>query len=164
VTIVGMPTFGIEQFLTIVNATDQIMIYCFADPSLGGSLSGNTLTLTFDTTAMSATDELQVYMDFPSTTIKDQAEMHDNYTHILLERIAGLLAPMATQDAAQRQRVSVDAFPGTIATITTLTGITNAVPLGNLATMGGVDPRFLFIENARNSYSNGLRSKLSFTN
>jgi hypothetical protein len=112
---------------------------------------------------MSANDALQIYVDLPISVAQKTAEMTDNYTHLLLERMCTLLAPLATQDGAQRQRISVDSFSATISTVSTLNTITNAVPLGNLATMGGVDPRFLFIENARNSYSNGIRRNLNFS-
>ena len=167
ITFVGIPTITQDQILLITNTTDGIILYNFADASSGGTLAGNTLTLLTDTTTMSATDGLQVYIDIPTNLAVDTAAAHDAYTHLLLERIADLLEPMATQDSSNRQRVSVDAFPGTIATITTLgtlTTVTNAVPLGNLPTVGGVDGRYLFIDTARNAYAQGIRSNLTFTN
>jgi hypothetical protein len=163
ITLIGISPITLEQILTITNTTDGIMIYCFANASLGGTVSNNILTLTYDTTSMSANDALQIYVDLPISVAQKTAEMTDNYTHLLLERMCTLLAPLATQDGAQRQRISVDSFSATISTVSTLNTITNAVPLGNLATMGGVDPRFLFIENARNSYSNGIRRNLNFS-
>lgn len=164
ITLVGLPAIGLEQILTVTNTTDGKMIYCFTSTnnSLGGTETNNILTLTYDTTSMSASDELQIYVDLPDDG-SATASMNEAYTHLLLERMCTLLAPMATQDAAQRQRVSVDAFPGTIATITAVTGITNAIPVGNIATLGGVDPRFLIIDTARNAYANGIRSKLTFS-
>ena len=47
----------------ITNVTDNIMIYQFNEPTLGGSLTGLVLTLDYDTTSMSDTDELQIYME-----------------------------------------------------------------------------------------------------
>ena len=54
-----------EQLLIATNTTDGAMIYCFADSSLGGVLSGSVLTLVFDTTTMSDADALQIYIDIP---------------------------------------------------------------------------------------------------
>ena len=171
VTINGISPFALEQILTITNTTDGVMIYCFADPSLYGTLTGNVITLHYNTTSMANTDNLQIYMDLPSTQAIDNAIAFDSYTHVLLERICDLLEPMATQDTANRQRISLDAIPAgitlptvtTVGTVNTLTTVTNAVPIGNVATLGGVDPRYVIIDTARNAYANGLRSKLTFS-
>lgn len=163
----GLPTFNEEQILTIVNVISNTMLYCFADPSAAGTLTGSTLQLNYNTTGMNASDPLQIYIDLPSTQIIDQAVMNDNYTHLLLERIADLLEPMATQDQQNRQRVSIDAFGATtlptVTTVGTVTTVTNAVPVGNVATISGVDARYLFIDTSRNAYANCLRSKLTFS-
>lgn len=47
----------------IVNVTDQVIIYNFADTAKGGTLSTDTLTLEYDTTSMSDTDELMVLVE-----------------------------------------------------------------------------------------------------
>jgi len=47
----------------IVNVTDQIIIYNFADTAKGGTLATDTLTLEYDTTSMSDTDELMVLVE-----------------------------------------------------------------------------------------------------
>lgn len=52
----------------IVNVTDQIIIYNFADSTKGGTLSTDTLTLEYDTTSMSDTDELMILVDDGSAT------------------------------------------------------------------------------------------------
>lgn len=52
----------------IVNVTDQIIIYNFADTAKGGTLSTDTLTLEYDTTSMSDTDELMVLVEDGSAT------------------------------------------------------------------------------------------------
>lgn len=62
-------TFGdytsivLESVLLVTNVTDNIIIYNFADTARGGSASTNVLTLDYDTTSMSDTDDLQVYYD-----------------------------------------------------------------------------------------------------
>lgn len=83
-----------------------------------------------------------------------------NDTLILLRRIVQLLAPLATQDINNRQRVAVESAvisSGTITTVTTVGTVSNAVALG------GVDYRFQMIDQARNTYANSIRNNLSFS-
>jgi len=54
---------NLESILLITNVVDNIVIYNFADPLKGGSLSGTTLTLDYNTTAMSDSDELQIFIE-----------------------------------------------------------------------------------------------------
>lgn len=54
---------AIEQILLITNVVDNVIIYNFADATKGGTLASTTLTLVFDTTTMSDTDELQIWID-----------------------------------------------------------------------------------------------------
>ena len=49
--------------LLIVNVTDNVIIYNFADPTLGGTVATNVVTLTYDTTSMDDADKLLVYYD-----------------------------------------------------------------------------------------------------
>jgi hypothetical protein len=176
ITFNGLPPFALEQILLITNENPNIIIYNFADPTPnGGILVGNVLTLDFNTTSMLNTDPLQIYIDLPTTAPNDNAAMNDAYTHLLLQRICDLLEPMATQDVAQRQRVTIDAITGslTLGTVSTVTGVTavttlstisNPVPVGNIATLGGGNPEWTFIDIARQSYAIAIRSQLQFGN
>lgn len=61
-------SIDIENVLLVTNVVDNIIIYNFADPSKGGTVAGNVLTLTYDTTTMADTDELQIwYWDTTAT-------------------------------------------------------------------------------------------------
>jgi len=53
----------LERVLLITNVTDNIIIYNFADATKGGTVATNVLTLTYNTTAMSDTDDLQIFYD-----------------------------------------------------------------------------------------------------
>ena len=64
ITFSGLPTLGVEDIGVIVNLTDNVVIYNPQDNALGGTISSNVLTLTFDTTSMSDTDELQIPVAF----------------------------------------------------------------------------------------------------
>lgn len=61
---------SVKKIGIITNVTDNIIIYNFADPAKGGTLAGNVLTLDYDTTAMSDTDELRI--DVIETTDLDR--------------------------------------------------------------------------------------------
>lgn len=78
--------YDLSQILLITNVTHNIIIYNFADPTSGGSMWVNTLTLTYDTSAMSSTDVLQIWVDIdtPADTLsetitKQNAALNENF-------------------------------------------------------------------------------------
>lgn len=77
--------YDIADVLTILNATDQVFIYNFADPDLGATLSFSktydsdfptaqdgvtTLTLVTSTSSMSSSDQLAVYIETEAQYIR----------------------------------------------------------------------------------------------
>lgn len=52
-----------EKLLLITNMTDGIIIYNFADNTSRGTIQGNIITLNYDTTSMSDTDKLQIWVE-----------------------------------------------------------------------------------------------------
>lgn len=139
---------SLNQVLVITNVTDNVIIYNFADPAKGGTIANNVLTLTFDTTAMSDTDSLQIFLDLYGTPSTDDSV-------VLLRRLIQLLTPIATQDAAQRQRVAVE----TIANMATVSTVSQITTLNSYA---NVDARFPIIDQARNTFANGIRQNLTY--
>jgi hypothetical protein len=141
-------TLNHASLLLITNVTVGAMIYNFAKATQVVTIAGNIVTLnaSVDTTGMSATDDLQIfYEDQAASAATDESV-------ILLRRIAKLLEPIATQDANNRQRVAVEAMP-TVAVST----------VSNLATYGGIDPRYQFTDAARLTYAEGIRTNLQFS-
>jgi len=63
VTFSSMGTVNLEDILLITNVTDNVIIYNFADNLLGGTISSNTVTLTYNTTSMDDADALQIFVD-----------------------------------------------------------------------------------------------------
>lgn len=53
----------LDQVLLIVNVTSNTVIYNFAGSGVGGTVSGNVLTLAYDTSGMSNTDKLLIYFE-----------------------------------------------------------------------------------------------------
>jgi len=60
---------SLEVVLLIVNVTDNIIIYNFADPSVGATHSGTTLTLEYDTTSMSDSRKRLIFVDDGTTPL-----------------------------------------------------------------------------------------------
>jgi len=138
---------SLNQVLVITNVTDNVIIYNFADPAKGGVVANNVLTLTYDTTAMSNSDSLQIFLDLYGTPSTDDSV-------VLLRRLIQLLTPIATQDFQQRQRVVVDNVS---------TGNLNQINnIGNLNTYNNVDSRFPIVDQARNTFANGIRQNLTY--
>ena len=63
VTFTDYDAIRLDSLLLITNVTDNIIIYNFASPLLGGSVAGNVLTLTYDTSSMDDADKLQIFYD-----------------------------------------------------------------------------------------------------
>lgn len=53
----------ITRFLLVINGTDGIIIFNPANPSTTGTKTGDTLSLTFDTTSMSDDDDLYIFIE-----------------------------------------------------------------------------------------------------
>lgn len=68
ITFADINPIDLEKVLLITNVTDNIIIYNFAKIGKGGTAATNIMTLDFDTTSMSDTDELQIYYDDPTAT------------------------------------------------------------------------------------------------
>ena len=134
IAIIGLPfNLSLEQLLLITDVNANIIIYNFAVPALGATISNNVITLDYSCAGLVSTDPLQIYVDVPDTAPVDNAAQVDSYTHLLLERICDLLEPMATQDSANRQRVAIDNIAGslTLGTVSTLSAITAGPVIGS---------------------------------
>lgn len=135
----------LEQILVITNVRSNIIIYNFADPNKGGVLNDNVLSLTYDVTGMNHYSELQIFLEIPMNPSTDESV-------VLLRRLVQLLTPIATQDQLQRQRISVDSITAGL----TLQNLTN------LNNFNGVDTKYQLIDQARNTFANGIRQNLTY--
>jgi hypothetical protein len=162
----------LQNIELITNVNTNTVIYQFNKAGYGGQLSGLVLTLDYDTSAMSSSDNLQIFIE------GDFIKSDTNESIILLRRIAHLLSPIATQDSNQRQRVVVEAMPasttvtGTVtvaqataaslnATVAGTVAVTQATAANlnaNVGLVAGIDPRFQFVDAARTAYATGIRA------
>ena len=102
-----------EQLLLITNVTDNIIIYNFANPQLGGTISDNILTLNYDTTSMSDTDALQIFIENLYTPASEETLQILEDQTVLLRRMVKLLEPSSRQDGSGRQEVAIGSFSPT---------------------------------------------------
>jgi hypothetical protein len=92
---------------------------------------------------------------------------------VLLRRITKLLESLATVDAAQRQRITLDTIAagttlptvttvGTVTTVSTVSAVTSVGTITNLTQLAGWNQQ-IFSDPARTAYNSGIRSQLTFS-
>ena len=149
-------SIDLERLLLITNVTDNIIIYNFADPATGAGISGNTVTLLYDTTTMSNTDSLQIYYDDEGTAASEDSLVALNDMVSYLKKVVNQTKVLATQDTLQRQRVAVETMP--------------AVAISGTATVAGTvsvsQPAYTELvarqELSRLEFVKGIRANLIF--
>lgn len=131
VTFTDYTTIRLDSLLLITNVTDNVIVYNFADPLLGGTVSGNVLTLTYDTSAMDNADKLQIFYD-DADVAPANAELQttlNSLTQTLQELTARLavLASMANsgQPALRTIPVGTTTVAGSVTATVASTSITN---------------------------------------
>ena len=107
----------LEQILLITNVTSGDIIYNFADKLKKGSLSGNILTLIADTSTMSDSDSLQIFVDIPEMDF-------EVLLGALVSAINKLQKAQGFPDASGRVRVNLETG-GTLGGVTTVTTLSN---------------------------------------
>lgn len=157
ITLLDYTSINLESILLVTNVTDNIIIYNFADPNKGGTVSGNTITLTYNTNSMSNTDDLQIFIDDGVIAAKDQsildlsASIDDNSA--VLRKIASMMQSLAIIDTASRQRIVVDAFNASLP-------VNQSV---NISQIGGLSPFDQIINETRTSFGSSTRPNLIVT-
>lgn len=118
----------------IVNVTDQIIIYNFADTSKGGTLSTDTLTLEYDTTLMSDTDELMIIVEDGLTTQAVSGTVTANLSatdNAVLDSIDTKVTGLATSAKQDTLDTSINTLLKPASTLAAVTSITNPVAVTN---------------------------------
>ena len=107
-------TITLERLLIITNVTDNLIIYNFADPNLGGTITNNVLTLNYNTTTMSNTDRLQIFIENQLTPASEESLQYLQDQTALLGRMVKLLEPSSRQNASGMQQIDIGAAAATI--------------------------------------------------
>ena len=154
VTFNSLATISLEQLLLITNVTTNTIIYNFASPDLGGTVSGNTLTLDYNTATMSSTDKLQIFLDNLATPASQETLEYLSDQTALLGRMVKLLEPSSRQNVNGLQQISIGAIDGTMRIDAFING-----PAGG-ATISA--PESTFVLQSRIAYAT-LRQHLEFS-
>lgn len=125
ITFTELQSLSLANILLITNVTRGEILYSFADSTLGASIVDNIIDLEADTSAMSSSDVLQIWIDIP---VDDQC---DNRS--LLRRILdALLTPVGYDSSQNRSRQTTVIESGTVTTVSTCSTVTNANNLINI--------------------------------
>ena len=119
VTFCEYESIRLDKIAIITNVTDNIMIYNFVSPTLSGSVSGNVLTLSYDTSTMDDSDKLQIIYDDKDSTLLSQL-VHS--VKLLFQIMAN---PPWVDKTANQLRAQVTGSISTVTTVTTTSSVTN---------------------------------------
>ena len=149
VTFTDYTSILLDGILLITNVTDNIIIYNFASPTLGGVVTGNSVTLTYDTSTMDDTDKLQIFyddgVDVPSS---DANQVTLNYLVETLQELSSRLTAIASTVATTAQLRVIGSVAVTSAPSTAVTGpITSAQSIAEKAVAGISYPEKMAITN-----------------
>lgn len=147
ITFLDYSSILLESVLLITNVTDNLIIYNFAVSGKGGTVSGNVLTLVYDTTAMADTDDLQIFYDDGEVgaNLAEQLNQEDLLYQIneALQRLSRVASAMGiAADLRVTLLGGTTAVTGTltgvttVTTVTTVTGVTTVSTVTNLAQIG----------------------------
>lgn len=148
--------FGLDQILLITNVTRNKIIYNFATPALGGSMSGKVLTLNADLALMDSGDILQIYVD-----VAEQPATEKGQSGILntLQRILNaLLSPLGFDKTQARSRVTAVLESGTVTTVTTVSAVST---VSNVSTVDSLQGRLLINGSNMAAWQFAVREKIS---
>jgi hypothetical protein len=110
----------IEQLGVVTNLVYGVQIYNAMDPTKVGTLTGNVLSLTYDTSSMSNTNALQVFYGNSSQMLS--VEIDDMFA-VLRNIFNELVSPAHVDMALNRLRATALIESGTITTVTTVTTV-----------------------------------------
>ena len=167
ITFTDCGNLTLDNILLITNVTDHLIIYNFADQTTTGTMVNNVLTLSYDTSSMSNTDNLQIFINV------------EDVNDALLRRLSTQVDSLSTVDISNRQKVVVESILGTtLGRAITGQDAGQGIPAPNSIAInapsyaapvavyyqpvwvGPVDQRWLIKDQARNTYANAIRSNL----
>jgi hypothetical protein len=153
VTFNDYTAINLDSVLLITNVTSNKIIYNFASNALGGTASGNVLTLNFNTSAMADTDSLQIF--YEDRTVMPATES-------AFRSLIRALKPLSvvTGGGINRLIVDVQNILGTVSTITTVTTVTTVGTVSNQTNLGNVSGYSMQQALARTAFADGIRRNL----
>ena len=158
ITITKLSSVNLEQLLLITNVTTNTIIYNFADPALGATVAGNVITLDYDTTSMSASDKLQIFIDYVDAGASALNDVLMSGLNEIIRQLQSMRNDGGMADSAGRVRVAIETGSVGIASAQTLATVTT---VQNIPQMAGLNLNNM-VMTLSNSGPQNLRSKISF--
>lgn len=141
-----------ERIKGIIDITANVVIYNPAKTGYGGTVSGNVLTLAYDTSALANTDKLMALIN------DDYIPASNDMIETLIDLAQNLEVLGAVRDNVGNLRVSIQNTPniGTVTTVTTVSTVTTVATLTNQSQIGGfpAQPQVPAINNMVAIFSN----------
>ena len=160
ITINELSSLKLEQLLLITNTTDNVIIYNFADKSLSGTTLGNIITLTYDTTTMSNSDALQIFIDTPNTDFVGLNELLTDGISEIVHQLQSLRNDGGMADVNGRVRCNIETGSMNIGTATTVTTVNTVASMTNVVSAGGYALQNPMMSMTNNAWGN-LRSRIT---
>jgi len=150
---------AIEKIAIITNLTTGEMIYQFNNPLKSGTLTENTLTLVYDTTTMSDTDELQIIIHGKLPESDTGRILVEDEVSVLLKAILTTLQMPRNADTwTNSDRVNIVAGWVNINANQTLATLTT---LGTIQNFNWQQAHIMSVASEINAWYNGQRSTIS---
>lgn len=160
ITLSGLSeTLTLDQVLTIVNVTDNIVIYNFGKVGYGGSIASNVLTLTYDTTSMSDGDTLQIYVELADTSESLLRSLTTAVFFLTEQMVLSQQNPVWLNNTTNGLQV-VNAPSQTMAVSGSLTTAGTVSTVTNLSQIGGVNADTMIPTQGDQAWGVTIRSLL----
>jgi hypothetical protein len=159
ITIVGF-TPVLEYITTIINITDNILIYSVTNVALTGTLSGSVITLLYDTTGMADADDLQIQYDDPAYIQPTSVTTLPLPTGAATQTtLAALLAKIIAAPSTEAKQDAANALLTTISGLDFATQTTLAAVLAKLTS----DPSTATLQGSGNTLLTSIDAALAGT-
>lgn len=146
ITFLDYDTISLSRIALITNVEGNVLIYNFAGQGVGGSVSGNVLTLDYDTSSMANTDKLQIVYDDKDASLLSQL-VHS--VKLLFQVMAN---PPWVDKSANQMRAQITGSLTTAGTVSTVSSV---------ATFGTYPAQQGIIDQNRASWAVLTRGRLS---
>ncbi len=117
ITFSKLAAIDLQRVLLVAHVLSGVIIYNFADPSLGGTKSTNVLTLEYDTTTMSNSDPLMIWYEMP-----DVMPMPDLGAPNIYSNVGGDFAAVANSGA---KTITLSSYANSV--LSSVIGINNLI-------------------------------------
>lgn len=123
-------SIDLEKILIITDVTRGTIIFNFACPGMTGRVTGNVLTLSYDTTPFASTDKLQIYIE---DAVQESTVVE------LIETMRYLIKALGVIGNAQGVVADLRVTPLSLPTLANVTTVATLNQLGGITTINMPD-------------------------